>query len=1825
MTGGKEQHWSHLVSETTLAFSPDCSPASYPLPIAGGSEYGLFCLVGEHVKHNKLIYHLGPKLHSDDIILEVQGQRVAGYTSSDLKEWLLSASQNSNPFLIKTAKSGTLNKELRPYLNSGFVKGSVDHDTQMTIRENLFQRTVPCTTRLPRDGEVNGVDYTFVSLEEFKALEKSGNLLESGCFDGNYYGMPKPPVIPSAKSQEASSKDLKPGAHPSSKGKRQRNRSTIEATSNKNHPIDNTVHSAHIPGTDIVMSSPSRGPSRGPTDRPAPDRVISPQLNRKAELGPPSLENRPSFQSVGDGRVDELPPNWEMAFTPDGHMYYIDHNTETTHWTHPRQAKVPSQQSTPLSSPSEELPEGWEKVDDPQYGVYYIDHINEKTQYEAPNKPKGADDKGLISPSPSAKSIKSAPSYKDPDSVSQQHTKAFFTKNPDELSGERLSTLLTKSLRGFGFTIVGGEERDEEFLQIKNVVPNGPADQDGVLRTGDVLVKVNDKLVLGYTHSDVVSMFQAIRPGEKVTLDVCRGYALAFDPNDPNTQIVTTIAVSLPEPTPAQAKRREAERAAKDEGDNSSLDEFADSLLRDITSGEGSRLPGSSDQGAFGQMFSIEIVRGQSGFGFTIADSQYGQKVKHILDPGRCKTLQEGDILVKIAGTEVRELEHLDVVDVLKSCPQGKPTEIVVQRGGAKKVPRPPSQSRINEGSNGPSPFSTPEFENEQRRMKFIAGADSDAAVSSDNRELSHVIVRPTATSSKPGMIKWSVNGSAAQLSRSNLHSSSSLANREDDDSEGQHTPPPLPSKMRLNSDASVKDSSETSREASRVSLTETSSGITLPSQMRKFNNVINNNQSEPKVKSPTSNGPVGTTTTSSPAMLPNKQLMGQHPVMNQYNPYYQPQKESFYDIPSKYRMDSNLTPEQRFDMMAVSQRVEHNSRSHSTSSHPHERRSRTPGPEHMRSPPDRSTDDRFRSKTPNPGDHRSRSGRPSQNNLNHPPSIPPGVTSFENSTPIPGSQYPATPPGWKEQWQTLDVFLRRGEQGFGFRIVGGPEEDTQVAIGYIVPGGVADQDRRLKTGDEIIRVDGRSTFGELHHNVVALMGQASSAGHVNLGIRRRVLVQDTSPKKVPSAYNQTEQQQPYDVIVTRRESEGFGFIIVSSLNRVGAVVGRIIEGSPAEKCGMLRVGDRIVAVNDVDISRMLHEDIVNLIKDSGYSVKLVVAPPSPSVDQRPNGSMTSATAQPAALPMMADNETLVRNMNSHTALSTADRYNGGPPIQSSRSTGNLTQPFGSSSESRQLSNSIIPPPSYDEYTHSTYAPGSSQQPSWRGQQQRPNYDISPRQNYETPVSTYEPPKPGYDPSKLGVRTPLPTPARLPNNNSLSSSASNSQATQPAPGSILSIELFRSSRGFGFSIRGGKEFNNMPLYVLRIAEEGAAYMDQRLLVGDEILEINDQQTNGMSHADAINLIQSGGSKVKLLIRRTGQLPNIVSEQGIPSPQGSGLSSPAIRNAGPAAPPTAAQPAGYEPNQNYSKERYGVASRPDAQMDTKYSASYGRPELNRADSNRSGMGRGTGLTKGPESRPSYQDERYNPPTSVSNRYAETTPQSRGYPVGRDNTQSTNRTQPVRPPSNPYTPSQQNSYPLQANTYANSTQQTSHTRPYNSTVSSKPAPYNEPTSSSSSYQQPPASSNQYSNSKPVTYQPSTASYPNNSNAGHRPAPAGSYNAGAMNRQTNQQMYNYYDSNKPAQPAERQPPIGQNSFAGRARAPAPNYPSAYGGPSTAPSNYKTVDYGPQGMVRGSNAYSNPRTMYSGQGAPVRPPYNNPYDSQANSNYYSRQPTYQ
>ena len=54
-----------------------------------------------------------------------------------------------------------------------------------------FVYSVSATTRAPREGEVNGVNYHFISKEEFEERIKSGAMLEYAEFCGNYYGTPK--------------------------------------------------------------------------------------------------------------------------------------------------------------------------------------------------------------------------------------------------------------------------------------------------------------------------------------------------------------------------------------------------------------------------------------------------------------------------------------------------------------------------------------------------------------------------------------------------------------------------------------------------------------------------------------------------------------------------------------------------------------------------------------------------------------------------------------------------------------------------------------------------------------------------------------------------------------------------------------------------------------------------------------------------------------------------------------------------------------------------------------------------------------------------------------------------------------------------------------------------------------------------------------------------------------------------------------------------------------------------------------------------------------------------------------------------------------------------------------------------------------------------------------------------------------------------------------------------------------------------------------------------------------------------------------------------
>ncbi len=60
--------------------------------------------------------------------------------------------------------------------------------------DDTLQFSVSATTRAPREGEVDGQHYFFVSVPEFQGQVADGGMLEHAQVFGNYYGSPKAPV-----------------------------------------------------------------------------------------------------------------------------------------------------------------------------------------------------------------------------------------------------------------------------------------------------------------------------------------------------------------------------------------------------------------------------------------------------------------------------------------------------------------------------------------------------------------------------------------------------------------------------------------------------------------------------------------------------------------------------------------------------------------------------------------------------------------------------------------------------------------------------------------------------------------------------------------------------------------------------------------------------------------------------------------------------------------------------------------------------------------------------------------------------------------------------------------------------------------------------------------------------------------------------------------------------------------------------------------------------------------------------------------------------------------------------------------------------------------------------------------------------------------------------------------------------------------------------------------------------------------------------------------------------------------------------------------------
>ena len=73
---------------------------------------------------------------------------------------------------------------------SGVGKGTILTDFFKKV-DNKIVYSISNTTRSPRDGEINGMHYFFISKEEFEKMIEENQFLEYACYSGNYYGTNK--------------------------------------------------------------------------------------------------------------------------------------------------------------------------------------------------------------------------------------------------------------------------------------------------------------------------------------------------------------------------------------------------------------------------------------------------------------------------------------------------------------------------------------------------------------------------------------------------------------------------------------------------------------------------------------------------------------------------------------------------------------------------------------------------------------------------------------------------------------------------------------------------------------------------------------------------------------------------------------------------------------------------------------------------------------------------------------------------------------------------------------------------------------------------------------------------------------------------------------------------------------------------------------------------------------------------------------------------------------------------------------------------------------------------------------------------------------------------------------------------------------------------------------------------------------------------------------------------------------------------------------------------------------------------------------------------
>nr|XP_029133125.1 protein scribble homolog isoform X6 [Labrus bergylta] len=456
------------------------------------------------------------------------------------------------------------------------------------------------------------------------------------------------------------------------------------------------------------------------------------------------------------------------------------------------------------------------------------------------------------------------------------------------------------------------------------------------------------------------------------------------------------------------------------------------------------------------------------------------------------------------------------------------------------------------------------------------------------------------------------------------------------------------------------------------------------------------------------------------------------------------------------------------------------------------------------------------------------------------------------------------------------NLTIQRQTGGLGISIAGGKGstpykgDDEGIFISRVSEEGPAAR-AGVKVGDKLLEVNGVDLHGAEHHTAVEAL--RSSGSTVSMSVLRERMVEPenaitTTPLRPEDDYFPRERrssglafnlettpsgpQQRLSTCLIRND-KGLGFSIAggkgSTVYRTGDTgiyISRIAEGGAAHRDSTLRVGDRVISINGVDMTEARHDQAVALLTGTSPTIALLVERDPKAPGGSPGQSRARAHSPPPPEPSDSpDQEEEGLSIHGNHLSQMEDEYpieevilmkSGGPlGLSIVGGSDHASHPFGVNEPGVFISKVIphglacqsglrvgdrILEVNAIDLRHATH-------------QEAVRALLANKQEIRMLVRR--------DPSPPGMQEIV---------------------IQKQPGEKLGISIRGGAKG-----HAGNPFDQTDegIFISKVSSTGAAARDSRLQVGMRILEVNNHSLLGMTHTEAVRVLRAVGDSLCMLV------------------------------------------------------------------------------------------------------------------------------------------------------------------------------------------------------------------------------------------------------------------------------------------------------------------------------------------------------------------------